>query len=131
MFYLIKKNKIMLHDLIPMVIMCAIVLGVYKIIELFVRRNERMAIIEKFSDLQSGPLQLPNISGSNTSWPLRVGLLLTGIGLGFLIGAIVDMATEHTRLSSSGVEVVYVSAASIFGGLGLVIAYLIERKQTR
>lgn len=121
----------MLHDLIPMVIMCAIVLGVYKIIELFVRRNERMAIIEKFSDLQSGPLQLPNISGSNTSWPLRVGLLLTGIGLGFLIGAIVDMATEHTRLSSSGVEVVYVSAASIFGGLGLVIAYLIERKQTR
>jgi len=77
---------------------------------------ERMAIIDKGLD--------PNMFKDElkTSGALRGGLLLMGIGLGFLIGYWLDEVFYMD-------EVGYFSMLFVFGGLGLLSAYIIEEKK--
>jgi hypothetical protein len=77
---------------------------------------ERMAIIDKGLD--------PNLfkDEMRTSGALRGGLLLIGVGLGFLMGYWLDSAFYMD-------EVGYFSMLFIFGGAGLLFAYLIEEKK--
>ena len=73
------------------------------------------------------------------SWSIRIGLLLIGVGLGVIIATIVDMSTalpvyDKGRMvydSMDTVDVLYPSCAAVFGGLGLVIAYFIEKKKDK
>ena len=79
---------------------------------------ERMKAIESGADLSQ--LQ---IKSSNGRFPtLRFALLLMGIGLGFLLGNILD---QTFRMN----EVGYFSMLFICGGAGLGLAYLIESKK--
>lgn len=79
---------------------------------------ERMAIIERnlnpdmFKTMQT------------TSVPLRLSLLLIGIGLGLLVGYALDQAFGME-------EVAYFSMIFICGGLGLGLAYVIEEKKRK
>ena len=78
-----------------MVIICA---GIYGLFELFVRRNERMAIIEKIGDKLDasafeGKLGLPSYAKKFSFSSLKAGLLLAGVGLGLLIGFIINVNT--------------------------------------
>jgi len=81
---------------------------------------EKMAIIEKGLD--------PSLFKSTKSWPtssaLRFGLLLIGAGLGLVMGHWLDRSFDME-------EVGYFSMLFIFGGLGLLLAYLIEEKKLR
>jgi hypothetical protein len=135
-----------MHNLVPIFILGIIVLGIYKLFELFVRRNERLAIIEKLfslsenKEISGGSFKLPEISFGNTgnySWALRVSLLLIGIGLGCLIAFFIQFGiyNYNTVLNNWQVEhltgVIYLSLIAIFGGAGLLIAYLIESKQAK
>ncbi|MDR2935976.1 MAG: hypothetical protein LBU80_01350, partial [Rikenellaceae bacterium] len=64
-----------------------VALGVYKLFELFVRKKERMMIVEKidFSNSDGKPIDV-NIAGNPGKFPaLRFGCLFAGIGLGLLI----------------------------------------------
>ena len=125
-----------------------IILGIYKIFELFVRRKERMAIIEKLTLLsEQKDLNIPSISFGKQdygSWPLRIALLFIGVGLGCLTAFIIqhtvfdafsdinDAENWHTR--NRIYEITFFlnfSCVTIFGGLGLLIAYLIEAKQNK
>lgn len=123
----------MMNDLAPVLVIAIITFGIYKLFDLYVRRNERMAIIEKFSNgsdprILGSQLDLPLFEKNNTSWPIRIGLLLVGIGLGTTIAAIVDLSIVHNNETYDPINVLYPACASIFGGLGLVIAYFIEKK---
>lgn len=118
--------------------------------ELFARRRERLAFIEKISEgdgAESAEGQLdmsPNKSNVNnyvTSSDIRVGLLLVGVGLGVAIVAVTNFSvavappSADEELSMSFVNhytsILYPACAAIFGGIGLVIAYFIERKDSK
>ena len=69
-----------------------ICLGIYALFELFVRRKERLLIIEKISERMDiadlgKRLSLPSYSLPRFSFSsLKTGCLLMGIGLGILVG---------------------------------------------
>ncbi|MDR0845317.1 MAG: hypothetical protein LBN71_08850 [Tannerella sp.] len=133
----------MLEFLSVPVIVYICVWGVYSLFELFARRSERMAIIEKFganldSSALNGKLVLPNYSGKSVSFSgLKLGCLLTGLGLGLLIGLMIT-----TELLSDGYDpnhwphrelfsVAFGASALFFGGAGLLVSFIIESKLKR
>ena len=125
---------------IPLVV-GMITLGIYKLFDLFVRKKERLAIIEKIGDkfdssMIENKFSFPlNFKFENvgTFGTLKVACLLLGIGLGLLIGyficyfTLVNFASgEYRILQISGV--IYAASMLLFGGLGLLIAFFIEMK---
>ena len=103
---------------IPLVV-GTITLGIYKLFELFVCRKERIAMIEKLT------FHVP-VSGS--------GLLMLGIGLGLLVAFFICINSfpGYTASRNWDVErqasVVYGACVLLFGGAGLLAAFLIEMK---
>lgn len=133
---------------IPLVV-GTITLGIYKLFELFVRRKERLILIEKIGDkldaskFLDGSNLADNLSFSENLHirshfsTLRVGCLLIGIGLGLLTGFFVALNTvglfapnddAHWQHHET-VAVIYGACTLLMGGLGLLTAYLIETKQ--
>ena len=122
-------------------IMGIITLGIYKLFELFVCRRERMAIIEKLSDKitttdLNGKFSLPDYSHNRSFGALKGGCLMLGIGLGLLIGFIIcagsiphyvlmeDISWNVRQMTS----IIYGASVLLFGGAGLITAFLIENK---
>lgn len=115
-------------------------LAFYKVIELFVCRKERMAIIEKIGDKLStssltNELELFNYGGLHISFSaLKTGCLLIGIGLGMLIGLLLHIyvASMNDLGTSIGIrnmiEVAYGAPVLLFGGLGLIVAFIVEMR---
>lgn len=105
--------------------------GIYSIFDLFVRRKERMEIIERMGDkldsdllkLSFGFRQINKLSFS----ALKLGSLLCGIGLGLFIGSLfasmfeMKMYLENAFIGGS---------VLLFGGLGLIAAFVIELKMS-
>jgi Domain of unknown function (DUF6249) len=91
----------------------------YGIFHLFVRRKERIALIEK------GVTAAVFNSESNVSPSLKYGIFCIGIAFGFLMG---EILAEFTHLNEG---IAYLSMIFLFGGIGLVIYYFIAKKHTR
>ena len=89
---------------------------IYGIVYLFVRKKERLALIQKGADA--------TIFETNKNQPssLKWGLLLVGIGIGILLGKVL---TVYTTLDE---EPAFFSMICRFGGLGLIINHLLSRK---
>lgn len=122
-------------DITPIFI-CAIVFGcIYKIFELFVRKNERMRIIDKVEQIGAlpavDPQRLTSLfyqSSDNRFKALRWGLLAVGIGVG-LVCYVAACVSESSIRANWRLESSLCSALVLLGGgLGLVIAFLIENK---
>lgn len=120
--------------------------GIYKLFELFVCRRERLSIIEKLGDKITSPiivenLKLPVYNQSKFSFgALKAGALLIGIGLGLLIGYLICNLTMPDYSSGNGwsshslrqiSSVIYGSCVLLFGGTGLIIAFITEIKLTK
>ena len=134
-----------MSNLVPIFVVGFIVLGIYRLFELFVRRKERMVILEKLGEqvklsdvnLNLPLFQNPKIMSSN-NWTLKVSFLLIGVGVGLLVGYCFEFATAGTGadfvtycsnwLYQSKIEIVYFASVAIFGGIGLLAAYFIEKK---
>lgn len=113
----------------------------YKLIELFVRKKERLLILEKISQLENvntENLNLTRLFGEGKMFKsqfmsLRIGSLLMGLGLGLLVGFII-VSTSYGNISNVSYEmretmsVIYGASTLLFGGLGLVIGFLVEIK---
>lgn len=83
------------------------------------RNKERLALIEKGADAS-----LFNTGSKSNNWMkgiLTIGLLGIGIGIGVLIGGLLEMA---------GLDDDWAYPSMIFtgGGLGLVVGFFITRK---
>ena len=126
---------------IPLVVgIC--VAGTYGLFELFARRKERLAIIEKIGDKLDasafeGKLALPKYMGRFSSSALKVGCLMAGIGLGLLVGLCISTGMVSSGIIDAGVDrwlyretigVAYGASVLLFGGIGLLIAFIIEMK---
>lgn len=102
----------------------AMVFGIFYMF--FTTRNkERLALIEKGADASlfntgKEPSQVGN-SLSRIFSVLKFGLFFIGIGLGILAGYFISMA-------GMGEGAAYPSMIFLFGGLGLIVYYLITRK---
>ena len=92
---------------------------VYGIFHLYVRRKERLALIEK--GLTANIFN----SEANVSPSLKYGIFCIGIAIGFLFG---EILSKTTRMDEG---IAYVSMIFLFGGIGLVVYYFIARKHVR
>ncbi len=136
-----------MKELMAITIVGIVTLGIYRLFELYARRKERIMMIEKLAE-NSKPIDLDwslpffkKIESSYSSWALKISLLLIGVGLGSLIaffiqyGLIGDLLTQtHENWEVNNnlrgfKEIIYFACISIFGGIGLLSAYLIEMKQ--
>lgn len=98
----------------------AIVGAVYIVIHLRRYQNtERMAMIDKGVDPALFAKKTRNTSGA-----LRAALLFIGAGVGLLLGASLDKAFDME-------ETGYFSMVFVCGGVGLLIAYLVEEKKAK
>ena len=121
---------------------CAIVFGcIYKVVELFVHRQERLLLISKIAELTNVDFKgISLYSSGNKYTALRVGWLLLGIGCGFLLGFCINMMATYGDYSFRADEdfvyrysnrvggIVYVASVCICGGIGLLMSYRAERK---
>ena len=100
------------------IIITAIVFAaIYGVLQLFVRRKERMLLIEKGINSPELKSDLPKLSS------LKFGLFFVGIGIGaFLANILVTMTIIEP-------EVAYFSMIFLFGGLALIIHHFIEKNQ--
>ncbi|WP_372776848.1 DUF6249 domain-containing protein [Mangrovibacterium sp.] len=82
------------------------------------RNKERMAMIEKGVD----PIQFKGKLPNTMFLTLKTGLLFIGVALGVLFGYL---------LTNTGMEEgsAYVSMIFLFGGIGLVVGYIIQSKK--
>lgn len=117
-----------------------ICVGIYGVFELFVRRKERLAIIEKIGDKLDasafeGKLGLPSYVRKFSFSSLKAGCLLTGIGLGLLVGFFINvtLAVNNTFMEDGWFRgeiagTAYGASVLLFGGIGLILAFIIEMK---
>lgn len=100
----------------------AIVFGtIYGLFFLFVRRRERLTMMEKGYDPALFAVEKP--SGRFSS--LKFGMLFIGVGAGILFGNILTVTTALNE------EVSFFSMTFLFGGAALVLNYLIETKERK
>ena len=87
------------------------------------RNKERLALIEKGADASLFNTGKDKAQFGWGRFSLKLGMLLIGIGLGIVAGAIFEAANVFPEEAAG-----YFSMIFIFGGLALVLYYLIERK---
>lgn len=113
---------------------------IYKLFELFVRKEERMMVINKIAEISKVDLNNIDIRmGSMSNWALRLGALMIGVGLGLFIAFFLNgMITngdywrgEDPRSYRYFAEILYGSCVCFFGGIALLIAYFVERGQKK
>lgn len=124
-------------------ILAIITLGVYKLFELFVCKKERLMIIERMGDKFSPDMLERKISfaslGNFSFSSLKLGCLLVGMGLGILVGFVICAATIPNYLDTNAdywkidriATLVYGASVLFFGGLGLIIAFIVELKNKK
>ena len=115
-------------------VMGIITLGIYKLFELFVRKKERLIIIDKIGDkltpdILNGKIDFSTNIPKFSSSALKFGCLFMGLGIGLLVAFAVHYNfadfVENAYYQRSAV---YGSCVLLFGGLGLLIAFIIELK---
>jgi hypothetical protein len=102
----------------------ATVFGVYYV-SVTTRNKERMALIDKGADaslFNTGKEGQQSLINWN-KMTLKLGMLFMGVGFGIIAGAIL----ESIEVMPHGPD--YVSMIFLFGGLSLVLFYLIDRKK--
>jgi hypothetical protein len=113
----------------------------YMVFELFARKSERMKIIEKmgenFSPIDTSAVGM-QLSSLLPSFPkksfsaLRFGALLTGLGFGLIVGLLLALFLKdyyHLVGNREIDSICYCASLLLFGGLGLLIAYIVEKKE--
>jgi predicted MFS family arabinose efflux permease len=93
--------------------------GIFGIAYVFLmtRHRERMTMLEKGTDPS-----LFNTKSNSTSQTLKFGMLCVGIAVGILIG---NLLYRNDWLDES---VAYLSMIFLFGGISLILNFIIDRK---
>lgn len=112
----------------------AIVFGtIYKLFELFVGRKERQMLIDKLSENSLVEGKFKGFGMASSYSALRFGCLLLGLGFGILMGYIIICnsmpeywAADVNRQVLETASIIYGASTLFGGGLGMLVAFLIE-----
>ena len=85
----------------------------------YLRNREKMAMIERGMDPR---IQVDNAGSRN--YVLTSGMLMIGGGIGLFLAYALEWS-----LKLNSAEAIYFAMIAFFGGLGLVTAYIIEKKE--
>ncbi len=88
----------------------------------YLSNKERMAMIERGIDPRLGK---PAQSAPKPFLSLKFGLLMVGLGLGLIVAL---LTVVNTNLDNKESVPLYFGSIFVFGGLGLIISYAIEKK---
>ena len=89
------------------------------------RHSERMALIEKNVDVT----EIFRVRKTSFSFPwFKIGMMITGVGLGFFLSMFI---TYYSRIPEEIAEPIFVGFLLFFGGLGIIIAYFIEKPKEK
>src|SRR5438045_2396501 len=86
---------------------------------IYLYKKENLAMIEKGMN--------PKTYRPAPYTALKYGLLLVGSGIGLLIAYLIDIAS--TEIDGQENPTIYFALIAIFGGLGLILSYRIEKKE--
>lgn len=116
----------------------------YKVIETFAHRKERIKLVEKMDLAQDSKTNLAQILGEDSgykNWATRLGSLLIGLGIGVLVAYLICYASGMYMINTDIVNgsciideqssVIYGSCTLLFGGLGLLASYFLEKRQNK
>lgn len=121
-----------------------VTLGIYKFFELLICLRERREIIGKLEPgslidyLKLVPMGLrtgATIRTASETAPgipagaLKAGCLLLGLGAGLLFGFMLTRITEIQSYDTR--SAVYGGSVLVFGGLGLIVSFIVERVLSR
>jgi len=117
-----------------------VMLAIYKLFELYAKRKERILMIEKLAFMVENKednenrlkIRLPFVVDGDSGFgfgSLRISLLLIGIGTGCLFAVFIQIQYPYPRISSELISMIYFASISMFGGIGLLAAYLIEQRK--
>lgn len=118
-------------------------LAIYKVFQLFVCRRERIMLLEKIENLSGKNINLSGLSldaGSGFGgkfFSLRLGALLLGVGLGIFVGVLTcwamfpSLRDTNDSITWGTPSILLGGCILLFGGLGLVIAFLVELRYKR
>lgn len=102
--------------IVTVLVLTVIFSTIYGVIKLLVRRKERLIMIEKGAGM-------PEIKEEETLFSaLKFGVFFIGIGLGVLAANILCVTTKIES------EIAYFSMIFLFGGIALVVAHFLEKK---
>lgn len=115
---------------------------IYKVIELFVRKRERLMLISKLTEISNVDFKgISLYSSGNKFTALRIGWLMLGVGMGFLAGFLINMMATYGKYAydfdsiwqfhNHVAGIVYIACICICGGIGLLLSYKAERKAER
>ena len=107
------SNEMLTAVLVPLAAM-ALIFGI-----VYLLRQENLAMIEKGMN--------PKIHRPAPYTSLKYGLLLTGCGIGLLLAYLVDVASS--AINGEDNASIYFALIAIFGGIGLIASYRIEKKE--
>jgi hypothetical protein len=110
---IMDANVMLMNILVPLGGM-AMIFGI-----VYLYKRENLAMIEKGMN--------PKIYRPAPYSNLKYGLLLMGSGIGLLLAYLIDMAS--TSIDGDENPSIYFALIAIFGGLGLVLSYRIEKKE--
>lgn len=108
--------------LVAFIAFFATVFGIYYV-HISTRNRERMALIEKGADASLFNTGKETLLFNWNRFTLKIGMLFMGVGLGIIAGSIL----ESLQVMPNGPD--YVSMIFLFGGLSLVLFYIIDRKK--
>jgi hypothetical protein len=111
-----------METLVAFIAFFATVFGIYYV-HVTTRNKERMALIDKGAE--ASLFNTGKEGQTLFNWnklTLKVGMLFMGIALGIIAGSILDT----NNVMENGPD--YLSMVFLFGGLSLVLFYLIDRK---
>jgi tetrahydromethanopterin S-methyltransferase subunit E len=104
--------------------------GIFGIFYLFftTRNRERIALIEnkQTAEVFNRRAMSKKRNLGVAYWTLKFGMLLVGISIGLLVALITNSNVTHTN--SEGEGIVYFSSLMLFGGIGLIANFIIEKK---
>ncbi len=113
----IKSNNMESVFLMATVVPVTTMATLFGIVYLY--KKENIAMIEKGMN--------PNNTGPAHLTTLKYALLLTGSGLGLLLAYIINI--EFIPRYETDNPFLYIALVAIFGGLGLLLSYRIEKKE--
>lgn len=105
--------------LTPIFVLIIIFGFIFGIVYLGIRKKERQMLLDKGLDASIFATQ------KHTSNTLRFGLLFIGVAIGIFLG---NLFSEIPAINMDE-EAAYFSMIFLFGGIALVVSYLIEKKE--